>query len=49
MTSISKKLYIDKIADIVNECNKICLSKIKMNPIDDVMSSTYIDWPWCTK
>ena len=43
MTSISKKLYIDKIADIVNECNKICLNKIKMNPIDDVMSSTYID------
>ena len=43
MTSISKKLYIDKLDDIVNEYNNIYHRTIKMKPID-VKSSNYIEY-----
>ena len=45
VTSISKSLYsvyIDKLANIFNECNDTYHGTIKMKPID-VKSSTYID------
>ena len=34
LTSISKNLYIDKLDDIVNECNNTYHRTIKMKPID---------------
>ena len=34
MTSISKNVYIDKLDDIVNECNNTYHTTIKMKPID---------------
>ena len=34
MTSISKNVYIDKLDDIVNECNNTYQTTIKMKPID---------------
>ena len=40
MTSISKKLYIDKLDDIVNKCNNTYHSAIKMKPVD-VKSNTF--------
>ena len=43
MTSISKKLYIDKLDDKVNEYNNIYHRTIKMKPID-VKSSNYIEY-----
>ena len=42
MTSISKKVYIDKLDDIVNEYNNTYHSTIKIKPID-VKSNTYIN------
>ena len=42
MTSISKNVYIDKLDDIVNECNNAYHTKIKMKPID-VKDNTYIN------
>ena len=42
MTSISKNVYIDKLDDIVNECNNTYHTTIKMKPID-VKVNTYID------
>ena len=42
MTSISKYVYIDKLDDIVNECNNTYHRKIKMKPID-VKNNTYIN------
>ena len=42
MTSISKSVYIDKLDDIVNECNNTYHRTIKMKP-DDVKDNTYID------
>ena len=42
MTSISKNVYIGKLVDIVNKCNNIYHSKIKIKPVD-VKSSTYIN------
>ena len=42
MTSISKNVYIDKIIDIVNECNNTYHRKIKMKPVN-VKDDTYID------
>ena len=42
MTSISKNVYIDKLDDIVNECNNIYHTTIKMRPID-VKDNTYIN------
>ena len=42
MTSISKNVYIDKLNDIVNECNNEYHRNIKMKPID-IKDNTYID------
>ena len=42
MTSISKTVYIDKLDDIVNECNNTYHTTIKMTPID-VKDNTYIN------
>ena len=42
MTSISKKVCIDKFDDKVNKYNNTCHSTIKMKPVD-VKSNTYID------
>ena len=42
MTSISKKVYIDKLDDIVNKYNNTYHSAIKMKPVG-VKSSTSID------
>ena len=42
MTSISKKVYIDKLDGIVNKYNNTYHSTIKMKPVD-VKSNTYID------
>ena len=41
-TSLSKNVYIDKLADIVNKYNNTYHRTIKMKPVD-VKSSTYID------
>ena len=41
MTSISKNVYYDTLANIVNKYNHIYHSTIKMKPVD-VNSSTYI-------
>ena len=42
MTSISKKVYVDKLDDIVNEYNNTYHRTIKMKPVD-VKDNTYID------
>ena len=42
MTSISKNVYIDKLDDIVNECNNALHRTIKTKPID-VKDNTYIN------
>ena len=42
MTSISKKVYINKLDNIVTKYNNTCHSTIKMKPVD-VKSCTYID------
>ena len=42
MTSISKNVYIDKLDDIVDECNNTYHTTIKMKPID-VKDNTYIN------
>ena len=42
MTLISKNMYIDKLDDIVNECNNRYHRTIKMKPID-VKDNTYIN------
>ena len=34
MTSISKNVQIDKLDDIVNECNNAYHRTIKMKPVD---------------
>ena len=41
MTSVSKKVYSDKLDNIVNEYNNAYHGKIKMKPI--VKENTYID------
>ena len=43
MTSILKNVYIDKLADIVNEHKNTYHSTIKRKPAD-VKSTTYIDF-----
>ena len=43
MTSISQNVYIDKLADIINEYKNNCHSTIKMKP-SGVHSSTYVDF-----
>ena len=40
--SIPKNVYIDKLDDIVNECNNTYHRTIKMKPID-VKDNTYIN------
>ena len=42
MTSILKNVYIDKLDDIVNECNNTYHTTIKMKPIN-VKDNTYIN------
>ena len=42
MISISKNLYIDKLDDIVDECNNTYHTTIKIKPID-VKDNTYIN------
>ena len=42
MNSVSKKLYIDKLDDIVNKYNNTYHDTIKVKPVD-VKSNTYID------
>ena len=42
MNSISRNMYIDKLADIVNEYNDAYHRTIKMKPID-VKDNTYIN------
>ena len=42
MTSISKNMCVNKLNDIVKECNNTYHGTIKMRPVD-VKSSTYID------
>ena len=42
MTSVSKNVYIDKLDDIVNECNNTHHRTINMKPID-VKNNTYIN------
>ena len=43
MTSVSKNVYINNLADIVNKYNNTYHSTIKMMPVD-VKSSSYIDF-----
>ena len=43
MTSISKNVYINQLADIVNKYNNSYHSTIKMKSVD-LKSSTYIDF-----
>ena len=43
MTWISKNVYIDKLANIVNEYNNTDHRTIKMKPVD-VKDDTYIDF-----
>ena len=43
MTSISKNVYIDKLADKVNKYNNTNHSTIKMKPVE-VKSSPYIEF-----
>ena len=43
MTSISKKVYIDKLDDVVNKYSNTYHRTTKMNPVD-IKSSTYIDF-----
>ena len=43
ITSISKNVYIDKLDDIVNECNNTKHRITKMEPTD-VKDNTYIDF-----
>ena len=43
MTSVSKNVYIDKLDDIVNECNSTYHRTIKMKSVD-VKDNTYIDF-----
>ena len=42
MTSVSKKVYIDKLDDIVNKYNNTYHNTIKMKPVD-VKSNRYIE------
>ena len=43
VTLISKNVYIDKLDDVVNECNNTYHRTNKMKPID-VKNNTYIDF-----
>ena len=41
MTSISRNVYIDKLTDIINECNNAYHNTMKMNPAD-VQPAEYV-------
>ena len=43
MTLVSKKVYIDKLDDIVGEYNNIYYRTIKMKPVD-IKDNRYIDF-----
>ena len=43
MTWTSKNVYIDKLDEVVNDCNNTYHSTIKMKPTN-VKSSTYINF-----
>ena len=43
MTSVSENVFIDKLDDIVDECNNTYHRTIKMKPVD-VKYNTYIDF-----
>ena len=43
MASVWKNVYIDKLDDIVGDCNNACHRTIKMKPVD-VKNNTYIDF-----
>ena len=43
MTSMSKNVYIDKLDDIVDECNNTCHRTIKLKPVG-VIDNTYINF-----
>ena len=43
ITSVSKNVYIDELADIVNEYSNTCPSTFKMKP-DNEKWSTYIEF-----
>ena len=43
MAAISKNVYIDKLDDIVNECNNTYHRTITMKPVD-VKDNTYTDF-----
>ena len=42
MTSVSKKVYIDKLEDIVNKYSNTYHSTIKMEPVN-IKANTYLD------
>ena len=44
MTSISKNVYIDKLANLVEKYNNAYNSTMKMNPVDVKFSSTYTEF-----
>ena len=44
MTSISKNVYIDKLANLVDKYNNAYNSTMKMNPVDVKFSSTYTEF-----
>ena len=43
MTSVSKNVFVDNLADIVNKYNNAYHSTMKMKPAN-INSSTYIDF-----
>ena len=43
MASVSRDVHIDRLDHIVNNCNNVYNSTIKMKPVD-VKSSSYIDF-----
>ena len=43
MTSVSKNVYIDKLDDIVDDCNHACHRTIKIKPVD-VKNNAYIEF-----
>ena len=48
MTSISKKLYINKLVNIVNEYNNTYHSTIKIKP-GNIKSNEVVYWHCCCK
>ena len=42
MTSVSKNVYIDKLDDIINECNNTYHRIVKVKPVD-IKDNAYVD------